>query len=143
MKLKKILNNEEDTSNLSIELIEYLKGKVVFLNGSLGAGKTTFVKHFAKNLGFDDQISSPTFSIVNNYLCKDLKITHFDLYRINSEDELEMTGFFDILKDKDTTFFIEWAEKFNLKNYIKNFVEININILDNNSREFILNEGSI
>lgn len=142
MTLKKILKNEEDTFLLANELVNILKNKIVFLNGDLGVGKTTFVKYYAKAIGFDDDITSPTFSIANNYSAINNSIIHFDLYRINSEEELEMIGFYDMINNKNSTIFIEWAEKFNLQEYINDYIRVDIELIDNDMRQFTLKEVS-
>lgn len=142
MTLKKILKDEEDTFLLANELVNILKNKIVFLNGDLGVGKTTFVKYYAKAIGFDDDITSPTFSIANNYSAINNSIIHFDLYRINSEEELEMIGFYDMINNKNSTIFIEWAEKFNLQEYINNYIRVDIELVDNDMRQFTLKEVS-
>lgn len=142
MTLKKILKNEEDTFLLANELVNILKNKIVFLNGDLGVGKTTFVKYYAKAIGFDDDITSPTFSIANNYSAINNSIIHFDLYRITSEEELEMIGFYDMINNKNSTIFIEWAEKFNLQEYINDYIRVDIELIDNDMRQFTLKEVS-
>lgn len=142
MTLKKILKDEEDTFLLANELVNILKNKIVFLNGDLGVGKTTFVKYYAKAIGFDDDITSPTFSIANNYSAINNSIIHFDLYRINSEEELEMIGFYDMINNKNSTIFIEWAEKFNLQEYINDYIRVDIELIDNDMRQFTLKEVS-
>ncbi len=142
MTLKKILKDEEDTFLLANELVNILKNKIVFLNGDLGVGKTTFVKYYAKAIGFDDDITSPTFSIANNYSAINNSIMHFDLYRINSEEELEMIGFYDMINNKNSTIFIEWAEKFNLQEYINDYIRVDIELIDNDMRQFTLKEVS-
>lgn len=84
-------------------------GDVVAMYGDLGAGKTAFVRGVIQGLGLDTYVSSPTFSIVNEYSCPDVRLAHFDMYRISSEEELYGTGFYDYL-DGRTVIFIEWSE---------------------------------
>ena len=78
------------------------------LSGDLGAGKTTFVKAFCKVIGIPDEVSSPTFAIVNEYRNSN-KVYHFDLYRIERQEELYEIGFEEYLDD-DAYIFIEWPE---------------------------------
>jgi tRNA threonylcarbamoyladenosine biosynthesis protein TsaE len=79
--------------------------------GRMGSGKTTFIKAICAELGVEDTISSPTYSIVNEYRMKDgTRIFHFDFYRIKSESEASDLGFEEYL-DSGTWCFIEWPEK--------------------------------
>lgn len=90
------------------------RGRVFALVGDLGAGKTTFVQGFAKALGVKNRIVSPTFLIFRNYKLKSgkyKKFYHVDLYRIESEKELNVLGFKKILNDPKNILLIEWAEK--------------------------------
>jgi tRNA threonylcarbamoyladenosine biosynthesis protein TsaE len=84
---------------------------IVLLKGDLGAGKTTFVKHFVDYLGGEIcDVDSPTFSIVNTYKLNSDTIHHFDLYRLNSAEEIEDIGFMEYIDSSDLCF-IEWPEK--------------------------------
>lgn len=78
-------------------------------SGELGAGKTTIIRAMLKSLGVQSAIKSPTFSLVESYTRNNLCIHHFDLYRIEHEDELEYLGFRDYFT-KDSICCIEWAE---------------------------------
>lgn len=85
--------------------------KVVLFNGAMGAGKTTFIKAFAKSLGVKDTTGSPTFSLVNEYKTTDNQtIYHFDVYRLKSEVEAYDMGMEEYLYSGHYCF-IEWAEK--------------------------------
>jgi len=76
-------------------LPDILKAKIVTLEGDLGAGKTTLVKEVCRQLGIDDLVSSPTFSLINEYVhpTDDKKVFHMDLYRIEDKEELHNIGF--------------------------------------------------
>ena len=115
-----ILKCEEDTKNMAKDIAPFLKNNITFLNGEIGAGKTTFTKYLVEVYGLSDEVCSPTFALENRYETKNGLIIHFDLYRIKSEEELDMIGFFDTLKE-DATILIEWADKFNIEKYIKNY----------------------
>jgi tRNA threonylcarbamoyladenosine biosynthesis protein TsaE len=91
-------------------LIQFPDKRIFTLTGDLGAGKTASVIEFAKNLGSDDSISSPTFSLVNEYDSVHGKIYHFDLYRLNHPDEVLDIGFEEYL-ESGAYCFIEWPEK--------------------------------
>ncbi len=98
------------TAELGKRLGEAIKGKtVIAFLGGLGAGKTCFTSGIAKGLGFNDDVTSPTFALINEYIGGRLKIYHFDMYRISDEDELYSIGFFDYL-DEDAVLIIEWSE---------------------------------
>lgn len=93
------------------DIILHAKSRVLLFYGAMGAGKTTLIKAIAKNLGVDDVTSSPTFSLINEYITKtgDL-IYHFDFYRIESEEEAYGFGAEEYL-DSGNWCFIEWPEK--------------------------------
>lgn len=98
-------------------------GDVYCLNGDLGVGKTVFTKGFADGLGITEHITSPTFTIVNEYSGR-LKFYHFDVYRIEDEDEMYEIGFDEYLFGNGVCL-IEWAEK--IQNLLpNNAVQINI-----------------
>lgn len=128
-----ILKCEEDTKNMAKDIAPFIKNNIIFLNGEIGAGKTTFTKYLVETYGLADEVCSPTFSLENRYETKNGLIIHFDLYRIKSEEELDMIGFYDTLKE-EATILIEWADKFNIEKYIKNYKIISFKILDNNIR---------
>lgn len=106
------MNYTLNTLNNVIEkVLPYLeKYKVVLFNGSMGAGKTTLISALCKHLGSKDDISSPTFSIVNEYQSNIGKIYHFDFYRIESLEEAFDIGVEEYLFSDDYCF-IEWSEK--------------------------------
>ena len=86
-------HNSEETMNFASNLASKLNvGDVVVLSGELGAGKTKFTEGFLKYFGLDNEISSPTFSIVNEYKKNDLNIYHFDVYRLEEVDEFYAIG---------------------------------------------------
>ncbi len=128
-----ILKCVEDTKNMAKDIAPFFKKNIIFLNGEIGAGKTTFTKYFVEAYGLSDEVCSPTFAIENRYETKNGLIIHFDLYRIKSEEELDMIGFYDTLKE-DATILIEWADKFNIEKYTKNYKIMSFKILDNNIR---------
>ena len=93
-----VIKNLKQTSKFAKRFARTLKGgEKILLNGDLGAGKTTFTKHLAKSLGVKDEVTSPSFTILKQYNSKKFKINHFDLYRIESEDELIEIGFQEFL----------------------------------------------
>ena len=84
-------------------------GSVIAMKGDLGAGKTCFVRGFAKGMGYNGDVNSPTFAIVNVYLGGRLDIYHFDMYRVGGWDDLETTGYFDYI-EAGGVLIIEWSE---------------------------------
>lgn len=81
-----------------------------YLEGDLGAGKTTFIKEVLQSLGIKDQVSSPTFALIEYYSYSSYSINHIDLYRINNPEELEFTEIPEIDARK-TFLFVEWATR--------------------------------
>jgi len=84
-------------------------GDIIAYRGGMGAGKTTFTRGLAAGMGLDDEVISPTFSLVNEYRGNGITLYHFDMYRIENEDELETTGFYDY-PPENSVFAVEWSE---------------------------------
>lgn len=84
-------------------------GDIVAYRGGLGAGKTTFTRGLAVGMGLPDEVSSPTFALVNEYRGKELTLYHFDMYRILNAESLETTGFYDYISE-DAVIVCEWSE---------------------------------
>ncbi len=84
-------------------------GEVIAFRGSLGMGKTCFVRGLARGLGFKGEVNSPTFAIVNEYIGGRLNLYHFDMYRVESWEDLYSCGFFDY-KELGGVIAAEWSE---------------------------------
>ncbi len=98
-----------ETLDLGIKLGQSIKsGDVIALYGGLGAGKTVLAKGIAKGLGISEEVTSPTFTLLRQYQGR-LTLCHFDLYRIEDDQELEHIGFYDYLGG-DNVCVIEWPE---------------------------------
>ena len=110
MEKRFILKNEEDTAALGASIAEGLKpGAVRALTGDLGAGKTTLTKAVARALGVTETLTSPTFTIVQEYESGRMPVYHFDVYRVHGEDDLFELGFDDYLHGRGVCL-IEWAD---------------------------------
>lgn len=103
------LKNEEFTYKIGQKIGEKLfAGAVLCLNGDLGAGKTTLTKSIAKSIGIEDDITSPTFTIVNEYTDGNFPLYHFDVYRIGDSEEMYDIGFDEYI-NSDGVCIIEWS----------------------------------
>jgi len=137
LNLKFISNSEQDTKKFAKNLASKLNiGDIIVLSGELGAGKTKFTEGFLSNFGLDNEISSPTFTIVNEYQSSNIKIAHFDVYRLEDCDE-----FFAIGGDEyfsNSICIVEWGEI--IENILPaNYIKISIEKDDNNENVRILN----
>ena len=117
------MNKSFDISDISLvakQIIQSANSKIILFHGEMGIGKTTLINAVVKELGCDQDASSPTFSIVNEYKVKDGLVYHFDFYRLNDEHEAFDIGFEDYLYSGNWCF-IEWPDK------IKNLLPENLN----------------
>ncbi|WP_373709062.1 tRNA (adenosine(37)-N6)-threonylcarbamoyltransferase complex ATPase subunit type 1 TsaE [Kaistella sp.] len=103
------INKLEDWQMVIDEILPQLQHNILLLKGNLGAGKTTFSQFLLKNLGSQDEVSSPTYAIVNEYDTPKGNVFHFDLYRMKSADEVEDIGIHEYL-DNAFLCIIEWPE---------------------------------
>ena len=108
------LSSENQTEEFALKFLEKIKPQdVIFLYGEMGVGKTTFVKYLIngfqkKNNQIMTEVTSPTFNILNEYQIKKIKINHYDLYRLNSADELKDLNLFN--NESETITLIEWPQ---------------------------------
>jgi tRNA threonylcarbamoyladenosine biosynthesis protein TsaE len=117
-----ITYNIQDITTVAEAVIKQLTSKTILMYGDMGVGKTTFIKSFVKALKSDDDVTSPTFSIVNEYVTPSDKVFHFDLYRIKDEDEALQFGIEDYLYSNNWII-IEWPDR------IENLYPNNANII--------------
>ncbi|MEG1608463.1 MAG: tRNA (adenosine(37)-N6)-threonylcarbamoyltransferase complex ATPase subunit type 1 TsaE [Clostridia bacterium] len=128
--MKYIVKSIKETYAIAKKLAKTLNGgENIILNGELGAGKTTFTKGLAEALGVKDVVTSPTFTFMKSYKGK-FDLFHFDMYRVENEDELFELGLSDYLTAGGICV-IEW-NKFEV---VPNKIVINIVTIDENSRE--------
>ncbi len=105
-----VTQSREETEALGARLAEALaEGRVVAFTGDLGAGKTAFVSGMARALGVEERVTSPTFTVVNEYEGGRLPLFHFDMYRLDSADELFHIGWEDYLA-RGGICAVEWSE---------------------------------
>jgi len=127
------ITSEKLTKELAKEFTKYLKGgEFVFLYGEMGVGKTTFVKYFINeyqkiNNLIQTEITSPTFSLLNEYQVKDIRIKHYDLFRINRKEDINNLDIFE--KDNKLITLIEWPQLIADKQDIK-FITLTFNYLN-------------
>jgi len=127
------ITSEKLTKELAKEFTKYLKGgEFIFLYGEMGVGKTTFVKYFINeyqkiNNLTQTEITSPTFSLLNEYQVKDIRIKHYDLFRINRKEDINNLDIFE--KDNKLITLIEWPQLIADKQDIK-FITLTFNYLN-------------
>jgi len=132
-------HSPEETIEFANKVGSLLKGgDVIAYIGGLGAGKTTFTRGIAVGMGLPDEVISPTFSLVNEYSGA-TNLYHFDMYRINSSDDLETTGFYDYLTDNNVLA-IEWSENI-IDALPKNTIFIKLINLNENTRQIEIDGG--
>ena len=130
-----ISKNVEQTYNLASKLAKHIKGgDIILLNGDLGAGKTTFVKGFAKEIGVKIPVTSPTFNLLKTYETENYTLVHVDAYRLEG-------GSFDELYDyanEENVIFIEWSNCLADQELIEQHLAIDIKYIRKNQRWYII-----
>lgn len=139
--MKKIISNsEEETKLIGRKFAKDLKkGDVIVLTGDLGSGKTKFTEGVLQFFGLENEISSPTFNIVNEYVNRDVNVYHFDVYRLEDEDEFYAIGGEEYFEKGICL--IEWGEM--IESALPNkYIQISFtrNLEDENLREIVIEE---
>lgn len=133
--------SQEKLDEIAVALLEMMSvNKKLALYGAMGAGKTTLIKSLCRRLGIEDNTSSPTFAIVQEYHGKST-VYHFDLYRLNSVNELADLGFEEYLEKSNAYIFIEWPEiaEHILKDY--NFASLHISAALDSTRSITYSDS--
>ena len=133
-------NSPGQTEALGEKLAQVLKpGTVIAFRGDLGAGKTAFTRGLARGLGAADRVTSPTYTIVNEYLGGRMPLFHFDMYRLGSSDELFDIGWEDYL-ERGGVCAVEWSE--NVADAMEDAVLVCIEKLGDNERRITVEGGA-
>ena len=134
-----ITHSPEETEAVARQLGKQLRpGTVLAYLGDLGAGKTAFTRGLAKGLGATDMVTSPTYTIVNEYLSGRLPLFHFDMYRLASSDDLWDIGWEDYL-DRGGVCAVEWSE--NVADAMEDAITVRIEKLGEETRRITIEGG--
>ena len=134
-----ITNSPEETENVGQALGRVLKpGTVLAYQGDLGAGKTAFTRGLARGLGAEEPVTSPTYTIVNEYLSGRIPLFHFDMYRLTSSDDLWDIGWEDYL-ERGGVCAVEWSE--NVADAMEGAVWVRIEKTGENTRRITIEGG--
>ena len=134
-----ITNAPQETEQVGLALGQVLTpGTILAYEGDLGAGKTAFTRGLARGLGCTEQVTSPTYTIVNEYLSGRLPLFHFDMYRLHSADDLWDIGWEDYL-ERGGVCAVEWSE--NVADAMENAVTVRIEKLGEDSRRITIEGG--
>jgi tRNA threonylcarbamoyladenosine biosynthesis protein TsaE len=135
-----ITHSPEETEAVGFALGQILTpGAIVAYRGDLGAGKTAFTRGLARGLGCGDMVTSPTYTIVNEYLSGRLPLFHFDMYRLRSADDLWGIGWDDYL-DRGGVCAVEWSE--NVEDAMEDAIFVTIDKLDDDTRCITIEGGN-
>ena len=131
-----------ETEEIGAKFSKLLKpGDVIAYKGGLGMGKTCFTRGVAKGLGYSGNVTSPTFDLINEYIGGRLSLYHFDMYRIESWEDLYSCGFFEYIESEGIVA-VEWSE--NIENALpESTYFIEINRIDDTTREIIIRGNNI
>lgn len=134
-----VTHSPAETERLGEKLAEKLTpGAVLAYRGGLGAGKTAFTRGLARGLGYTDPVTSPTYTIVNEYLGGRLPLFHFDMYRLSSAEDLWDIGWEDYL-DRGGVCAVEWSE--NVAEALPDAITVTIRKVDDTTRQITV-EGA-
>ncbi|MFN4150462.1 MAG: tRNA (adenosine(37)-N6)-threonylcarbamoyltransferase complex ATPase subunit type 1 TsaE [Candidatus Sericytochromatia bacterium] len=121
------LNNEEKTIELGKVLGQLIESPcLIYLEGDLGAGKTHLTKGIASGLGIEEDITSPTFTLINEYIAEKIKLYHLDLYRLDSLNQVLNLGVEDFIDTDKSIVIMEWSDKLNGYKLSDRLIEIKL-----------------
>ena len=139
------LSSENQTEELALKIRKKLKiGSIVFLYGEMGVGKTTFIKYLINNLQKENklkqtEVTSPTFNLLNEYQIKQIKISHYDLFRLKTDEELKNLGLFE--DSLNTITLVEWPQL--IKEKPRNLIELIFKYEDDHKKRSVQVKGLI
>tara|TARA_B100000902_G_scaffold348741_1_gene356864 strand:+ start:269 stop:724 length:456 start_codon:yes stop_codon:yes gene_type:complete len=137
------LSSEKKTEALAKKILKKIKpGNIIFLYGEMGVGKTTFIRHLINGLQKENKIktsevTSPTFNILNEYKINQVKINHYDLFRLKSAEELKNLDLFEDIENAITL--IEWPQI--IKNKPENLIELNFEYAEDHQKRLLQIKG--
>ena len=139
------LSSENQTEELALKIRKKLKvGSIVFLYGEMGVGKTTFIKYLINNLQKENklkqtEVTSPTFNLLNEYQINQIKISHYDLFRLKTDEELKNLGLFE--DSLNTITLVEWPQL--IKEKPRNLIELIFKYEDDHKKRSVQVRGLI
>ena len=139
------LSSENQTEELALKIQKKLKiGSIVFLYGEMGVGKTTFIKYLINNLQKENklkqtEVTSPTFNLLNEYQIKQIKISHYDLFRLKTDEELKNLGLFE--DSSNTITLVEWPQL--IKEKPRNLIELIFKYEDDHKKRSVQIKGLV
>ena len=139
------LSSENQTEELALKIRKKLKvGSIVFLYGEMGVGKTTFIKYLINNLQKENklkqtEVTSPTFNLLNEYQINQIKINHYDLFRLKTDEELKNLGIFEDSLNAITL--VEWPQL--IKEKPKNLIELIFKYEDDHKKRSVQVRGLV
>ena len=139
------LSSENQTEELALKIRKKLKiGSIVFLYGEMGVGKTTFIKYLINNLQKENnlkqtEVTSPTFNLLNEYQINQIKISHYDLFRLKTDEELKNLGLFE--DSLNTITLVEWPQL--IKEKPRNLIELIFKYEDDHKKRSVEVKGLI
>ena len=139
------LSSENQTEELALKIQKKLKiGSIVFLYGEMGVGKTTFIKYLINNLQKENklkqtEVTSPTFNLLNEYQINQIKISHYDLFRLKTDEELKNLGLFE--DSLNTITLVEWPQL--IKEKPRNLIELIFKYEDDHKKRSVQIKGLV